>query len=280
MKTIHKLALARIAYKAVHAARTLTGQSDRCIATRDGVVYDLDLSEGIDFAIFLGNRFEPGTRNALRKLVKPTSTVLDIGANIGAHSLLLAQLVGDRGGVLSFEATDFAYRKLRRNLDLNPDLASRVTPFHCFLAEKDDKDVPDTIYSSWPLTEGEDLHAKHLGQPMPTETARALSIDGILKKIGNPRIQLVKIDVDGFETEVLRGATSLLTMNRPVFMMELSPYVLDERGSSLEELLACFAPHEYRFYHERTERRLPSSADELRKLVGDGESINVIARAD
>lgn len=280
MKTVYKLALARMAYRTIHTARTIAGQSDRCITTRDGVVYDLDLSEGIDFAIFLGNRFEPGTRNALRKLVKPSSLVLDIGANIGAHSLLLAQLVGPQGRVLCFEPTDFAYRKLQRNLDLNPGLASRVTPFHCFLAEKDDKDVPDAIYSSWPLTEGEDLHAKHLGQPMPTTKARARSIDGVLAEIGNPLVQLVKIDVDGFETEVLRGATSLLGISRPVFMMELSPYVLDERGSSLEELLACFAPHGYQFFHERTERQLPSTANQLRKLVGDGESINVIARIE
>ena len=278
MKTVHKLALARVAYKTIHAARAMTGLSDRCLATRDGVIYDLDLSEGIDFAIFLGNRFEPGTRNALRNLVEPSSLVLDIGANIGAHSLLLAQLVGPQGRVLSFEPTDFAFRKLCRNLDLNPDLALRVTPFHCFLAEKDDQDVPDAIYSSWPLVEGEDLHAKHLGQPMPTNKARARSIDGVLAEMGNPAVQLVKIDVDGFETEVLRGASSLLSVSRPIFMMELSPYVLDERGSSLEDLLACFAPHGYQFYHERTERRLPSSAKELRKLVGDGESINVIAR--
>ena len=60
-------------------------------------------------------------------------------------------------------------------------------------------------------------------------------------------VQLVKLDVDGFECDVLRGATKLLSEARPVFVMELAPYVLEERGTSLEELLALFAPHGYRF---------------------------------
>ncbi len=280
MKTVHKLALARVAYRMTHIARAVIGCSDRCITTRDDAMYDLDLSQGIDFAIFLGSMFERGTRNALRRLVKPSWFVLDIGANIGAHSLPLAQLVGPTGRVLSFEPTNYAYRKLQRNLALNPELAPRVTTYHCFLAGRDEAKVPTEIYSSWPLNKTDDLHAKHLGQAMPTEQASARSVDGVLAEIGNPKVQLVKLDVDGFETEVLRGAAALLRDSRPIFLMELSPYVLDERGSSLEELLACFAPHGYRFYDERNERPLPVGAADLRKLVGDGASINVIARAN
>ena len=278
MKTVNKIALARLAYRAIHVARAMAGYSDRCIVKRDGVIYDLDVSQGIDFAIYL-RMFERGTSNALKGLVKPASVVLDIGANIGVHTLLLAQLVGPSGRVLSFEPTDYAVQKLRRNLDLNCRLAERVTLFHCFLAAKDGGEVPDLIYSSWPLTESEGLHNKHLGLAMPTNAAPARSIDGILAELGGPSVQLVKIDVDGFESEVLRGATALLRDRRPIFMMELSPYVLDEHGSSLEELLTFFVPNGYHLFHERTGRQLPSGAAELRQLVRDGESMNVVARA-
>ena len=78
----------------------------------------------IDFAIYLGGMFERNTALALRKLVRPSSLVLDIGANIGAHTLRLANLVGSSGRVFAFEPTDFAYSKLQANLDLNPALAS------------------------------------------------------------------------------------------------------------------------------------------------------------
>jgi FkbM family methyltransferase len=278
MKTAQKIALAAIAYRAIHLARAMVGRSDRCIVKRDGLTFELDLSQGIDFAIYLG-MFERGTRSALQQLVKPSSVVLDIGANLGVHTLLLADLVGSSGRVLSFEPTEFAIQKLRRNLDLNPDLAERVTPFHFFLAASDGAEVPASIYSSWPLTESEGVHAKLGGLAMPTNAAAARSIDGVLAELGGPPVQLVKMDVDGFESEVLRGATALLRDSRPVFMMELSPYVLVEHGSSLEELVSFFVPNGYRFFHERTGRELPSAAAELRRLVGDGASMNIIARA-
>jgi FkbM family methyltransferase len=279
MRTANKIALARLAYRAIHVARAMGGYSDRCIVQRDGVNFDLDLSQGIDFAIYLAT-FERETKNALKGLVKPSSVVLDIGANIGIHTMLLAKLVGPSGRVLSFEATDYAVQKLRRNLDLNSQLAERVTLFHCFLAAKDGGDVPDSIYSSWPLTESKALHNKHLGLAMPTNTTYARSIDGILAELDGLSVQLVKIDVDGFECEVLRGATALLRDSRPIFMMELSPYVLEEHGSSLEELLSFFVPNGYRFFHERTGHQLPSAAAELHRLAGDGESMNVVARAN
>jgi hypothetical protein len=81
MKTAHKIGLARAAYRAIHFGRTIIDQSDRCVVTRAGLNYDLDLSQGIDFAIYLGI-FERSTRKALRKLVEPSALVLDIGANI------------------------------------------------------------------------------------------------------------------------------------------------------------------------------------------------------
>jgi FkbM family methyltransferase len=279
MKTTQKIAAARTIYHAVHAGRALLGRTDRQIATRDGVTYDLDLSQGIDFAIYLGNIYERQTRAALRRLVKPGSLVLDIGANIGAHTLSLAQLVGPAGRVLAFEPTDYAFRKLSRNLELNPKLAPRVTAHHCFLTGADAEPVPSGIYSSWPLAREAGLHAKHLGREMRTEAARARSVDSVLTEHPGRTVQLVKLDVDGFECDVLRGASRMLATMRPVFVMELAPYVLVERGASLEEMLSFFVPNGYQFFDERTDKPLPSTAPALLEMIGDGEGINVIARA-
>lgn len=278
MKTTHKIGAARAIYHVIHAGRTLLGRTDREIVVREGISYDLDLSQGIDFAIYLGGMFERGTAAALRKLTEPSALVLDIGANIGAHTLRLAQLVGPNGRVMAFEPTDFAFKKLKRNLDLNPELMSRVEAFHCFLTAADGSDVPNSIYSSWPLAAEAGLHAKHLGREMQTKSAQARSLDSILAERADRKVQLVKLDVDGFECDVLCGATSLLRETRPVFVMELAPYVLEERGAPLEHLLSYFIPNGYAFYDERTQKRLPSAVNELQRLVRDGESINVIAR--
>ena len=279
MKTTHKIAAARAIYHAIHAGRTLLGRTDHEIVVRDGVTYDLDLSQGIDFAIFLGNFYERQTKAALRNLVSPGTLVLDIGANIGAHTLHLAQLVGATGRVMAFEPTDFAFRKLSRNLGLNPSLASRVEAHHCFLTADDRANVPEAIYSSWPLARQAGLHAKHLGREMQTQAARARSLDSILSERADRKVQLVKLDVDGFECDVLRGATSMLRNMRPTFVMELAPYVLEERNTSLDELLSFFVPNGYAFYDERTQRPLPSSARELEGMIASGAGINAIAIA-
>jgi hypothetical protein len=124
------------------------------------------------------------------------------------------------------------------------------------------------------------LHAKHLGREMQTASARARSLDSILNELADRNVQLVKLDVDGFECGVLRGATALLRDMRPIFVMELAPYLLEERGSSLDELLSYFVANGYRFYDERTCKPLPLSARELQRMISDGESINAIARTD
>jgi FkbM family methyltransferase len=278
MKTTNKIAIARALHHFVRSGRGIAGRPDKGIFSRRGVVYELDLSQGIDFAIYLGGMFERSTAVALANLTEPSSLVLDIGANIGAHTLHLASLVGPKGRVMAFEPTDFAFRKLRRNLDLNPSLASRVEAFHCFLTASDGASVPNAIYSSWPLAVETGLHAKHLGREMQTESAQARSLDSILNERADRKVKLVKLDVDGFECDVLRGATAMLRDTRPTFVMELAPYVLEERGASLDQLLSYFIPNGYVFYDERTQKRLPSGAKELHRLVADGESMNVIAR--
>jgi FkbM family methyltransferase len=278
MKTSHKIGAARVLFHAVHFGRSLLGRTDRDVVVRDGITYDLDLSQGIDFAIYLGGIFERNTAIALSKLTEPSSLVLDIGANIGAHTLRLAKLVGPEGRVMAFEPTDFAFGKLRRNLDLNPSLASRVDASHCFLTGTDGTNVPRAIYSSWPLAVEAGLHAKHLGREMETKSAKARSLDSVLAERADRKVQLVKLDVDGFECDVLRGATAMLRDARPIIVMEFAPYVLVERGASLDELLSYLIPNGYNFYDERTQKRLPSGIKELQGLVADGESINVIAR--
>jgi FkbM family methyltransferase len=267
-----------MAHRVVKLGRKLVGKGDRCVVTRRGVKYDLDLSQGIDFALFL-NRYEPNTRAALTRLVKPGATVVDVGANIGAMALHLADRVGPSGRVFCFEPTDYAFTRFQRNIELNPQLAGRISAYQCFLSGTDDSAMPQEVYSAWPLETAENLHEKHLGQPMTTRQATSRSLDSVLAENGSGRVQLVKLDVDGFECDVLRGATKLLTDDKPIFVMELAPYCLDERGTSLEEMLSFFVPNGYRLYDEAKEQPLPTAAGELLAMIGDGASMNVIARA-
>jgi len=81
----------------------MAGKNNCVTVRRRGLMWSLDLSEGIDFSIYLLGAFERSTTITLEKLVKPGDVVFDLGANIGAHTVVLAQLVGGAGQVLAFE---------------------------------------------------------------------------------------------------------------------------------------------------------------------------------
>lgn len=278
MRTAQKIAAAKLAYRVIHGLRALGGRGDETVVTRHGIRYALDLAQGIDFAIYLFGQFEPATAAAYARHVRPGATVLDIGANIGAHSLRLAQQAGPGGRVIACEPTAYGRDKLRRTLALNPALAPRVELIQCFLGARDEAAVVDRIYARWPLAGGQELHKKHLGEAMPTAGAVTRRLDTLLAERGRPRVDFVKLDVDGYECEVLAGAGEMMARDRPVFVLELSPYVLEERGASLARLLDHFLPLGYRFYRERGEAPLPHSAADLARMIGDGSSINAIAR--
>jgi FkbM family methyltransferase len=244
---------------------------------RLGVRWNLDLREGIDFSIFLLGAFEPGTVRAYRRLVKSGDTVLDIGANVGAHTLPLADLAGATGRVIAFEPTAYAYGKLRANIALNPALASRILALQHMLMADDGAAVPRSLFSSWPLSGHGERHAKHKGQGMSTEGATATTLDRVVREIGLEKIDFIKIDVDGHELPVLRGAARSIDRFRPIILLELSPYVHEEEGYNFDDLIVFLAGRGYRFQDANSGRDLPADPARLRAIIPDGGGINAVA---
>jgi FkbM family methyltransferase len=279
MKTVHKIFLAKLLYIFTKFVRSLFGKSDIATVIRDGVKWRLDLKEGIDFAIYICGKFEPQTVRACAKLIQPGDVVLDIGANIGAHTLNLAKAVGKQGTVIAFEPTDYAYKKLVANVSLNPELANRIIHEQIILGRENIKDYKTKIYSSWTLTEEVDRHPKHLGVLKTTDGASQYRLDSYLEEKNISRIDFIKMDVDGYECEVLSGAELTLKHNKPIICLELSPYVLQERGASIEQLIGILIDNNYKLFSESSGKELPLIGSRLRSLIGDGAGINAIAIA-
>jgi len=278
VRTRQKILLARWLSAPIRLARRAVGLGEEVEVRRDGLRWRLDLDEGIDFAIYLLGRFEAGTVRAYQRLVGPGDVALDIGANIGAHSLHLARLVGDTGRVTCFEPTSYAYAKLRRNLALNSTLAGRVTAEQVMLTDPAHPEVEPFLFASWPLRAEESLHARHLGLARSTAGARATTLDRYLEEKGISRVDFVKLDVDGHECAVLGGASGLLRDAGPTILLEISPYQLEEAGSSVGELLELLGSSGYGLSHLSSGRPLPMAVAEMRALVPPGASINAIAR--
>jgi len=269
---------ARAAYHVVNLVRGPWRQK-RVEVTRDGLRWRLDLDEGIDFSIYLVGSFEPSVIRSYRRLVAPGDVALDIGANVGAHTLPLARAVGESGRVFAFEPTAWAFSKLRANLALNPAVGGRVTPEQAMLVAPGERSLPAAMYSSWPLSSGSELHPQHRGRLMSTDEARSVTLDEYLAGAGAERVDFVKLDVDGSEPAVLAGAAATIGRHRPAIVMEMAP-CLYEGTDGFDQIVDFLRGHRYRIEHLRTRQPLPTDADALRARVPDASSMNVLCQPE
>ena len=280
LKTKQKIALANLVQTAVLGVRHLFGKGPDVMVKRSNVEWDLDLREGIDFSIWLLGAFEPETVRCYRRIVKAGDVVLDIGANIGAHTLLFAQAVGAHGKVIAFEPTDYAFAKLSRNRLLNHSLAERVDCLQYMLVDTGIAGKPTPrLYSSWPLKEEAGLHEMHQGRLMTTSGAQARTLDSVILALGLDRVDCIKLDIDGFECGMMRGATEVLTRWQPTIIMELAPYALEEQGASLQELIQLLMKYGYALFDLSQSTLLTMDSERLQEQIPPGSSLNVIARA-
>ena len=280
LKTKQKIALASLAQTVVMGMRQLLGKGSNTQVVRSNAKWDLDLREGIDFSIWLLGSFEPETVRCYRRIVKAGDVVLDIGANIGAHSLFLAQAVGVQGKVIAFEPTDYAYAKLSKNCSLNPDLADRIHCLQYMLVDSEVAGRPTPgLYSSWPLKEETGLHELHQGKLMTTSGAQARTLDSVILEMGLDRVDCIKLDIDGFECGMMKGAGGVLNRWHPTIVMELAPYALEEQGASLHELIELLKKYGYALYDLSQDEPLVMDSEKLHERIPPGASLNVIARA-
>jgi FkbM family methyltransferase len=276
MKTRDKVFLANLARRVVLGAYRLFGLDVPTKVRRMGINWDLDLDEGIDFAIYLLRAHERRTIASYRKVVRPGDIVLDIGANIGSHTLPLAARVGASGRVVGVEPTKFAMDKLRRNLALNPEFSDIVVPVQAMLSNSTEGAPPVTLPSSWPLDQSGDVHPEMRSVEQSTVGAEMLTVDALVSRLELPSVDFIKLDVDGYEVAVLEGAENVLRTHAPRIVMELAEYTLVERGRSLDELLEMLVGHGYRIFDEGLKAELPRSLEALRPSMKKGESMNVV----
>lgn len=272
-----KIALARHLYRVVMVPRRLLGLGTQVRVRRRGILWDLDLREGIDLAIYLFGEFERSTVRAYSRMVRPGATVFDIGANIGAHTLPLARAVGPSGRVIAFEATAGAVAKLESNLALNPVLAPRVVTRQSFLCELGGRRPAHLVYASWPVDGraiAPETHPLHRGVPASTDGAACETLDHAWEALGCPPVTFVKLDVDGNEPAVLRGGARLLQQQRPIILTELAPYGHVERGEPADVLQRLLTDAGYRLYDMAGHVFASAGVSRLRA----GASTNVVAK--
>ncbi len=279
LSTRQKVTIARLLNRCVKLGRAAVGRPMHGQFRRGGLNWHLDLNEGIDFAIYLLGAFERDLLQTYQRLIQPGSTVLDIGANIGAHTLPLAKHVGPNGRVIAIEATDYAYAKLQKNLSLNPVLAAQTTLTQALLTASDNAPTETEIQSSWPLVDGEKTHDMTCGAAKSTAGAKTCTLDTLLSELSLQRVDWIKLDVDGHEITVLQGARKCLETYKPTIFMELAPYCYKDSSSDFADMVEILTSRGYDLFRLPSLTLLPHGAGLLVKneIPAEG-SINILAK--
>ncbi|MBX9924590.1 MAG: FkbM family methyltransferase [Rhabdochlamydiaceae bacterium] len=157
-----------------------------------------------------GNMWERNIAEVLKAYVKEGSIAIDVGGHVGTHTLTLSRLVGPKGAVHVFEPQIKLFPELVINMALNK--CSNVIAHRKALGSES---KIACMINSEAANEGmcHIYEASDMGQKVPMEKLDHLQLNNI---------SLIKMDVEGFEEEVLEGAKETITRNKPVMVIEIT----------------------------------------------------------
>jgi len=177
----------------------------------------------------------------LKSLVKSGDHVLDIGANFGAYTKVLSEIVGSKGSVRSFEPIPEMNAYLTSHLDKtgleNVKLESlAVTSF----TGKSFFHIPKFSHK------GENFYEAHLSDKGELEVS-TIKLDDLNF---SSKIAFVKCDVEGAELEVLRGGAKFLEEHKPILMLEINDSHQSENGKAIIQFLADYG-YQLKFFNSK-----------------------------
>lgn len=224
--------------------------SERLVTTDEGVRFRVDVGTLLGWSVRF--RIRDPSLDRLFGLMRPGMVVLDVGANIGFTALTAATRVGPNGRVFAFEPHPANYGTLVGNIKLNPDL--RIEAFNLGLG----RNPRDATMSEPTSRNPGGFHIQEGGTGVMVEID---TLDAVVAREGIGRVDVMKIDTEGFEREVLGGADGLLRESRPTIFIELGEAHLRVQGSSTVEVLTLLMDYGYELSEVGTGEPLPLTRD-------------------
>ncbi|WP_328702987.1 FkbM family methyltransferase [Arenibaculum pallidiluteum] len=227
-----------------------------CVALRKRPVFSLtregerlrvpsDLRYTSVSAFVLRDWSEPELRE-LHRFVRPGDVFVDVGANIGLYSLKAARLAGPTGRVVAVEPGRTAADLLEENLALNrhANVAAHVAVVRKALS---DRSGEATLHH---IAAGNDPQAFSLltdGSAPGAERVETTTLDALAAQLGLPRVDCVKIDVEGAEPLVIDGGREVLTRWRPTIIFEVNSAIALRQAGTADGAWTRLAALGYRF---------------------------------
>nr|WP_294860659.1 FkbM family methyltransferase [uncultured Fluviicola sp.] len=221
------------------------------------MMIDPSLDKGVELSLFQTGTYEKGTIQLLEKYLDSGSSFLDIGANIGLMSVIASKRVGETGTVYAVEANPNTVSILQTNIELNKCKNIELLP----IALSDTQGTA-LLFENWEVNRGGASLISQGSEEKGVEVKMG-RLDDLFDE-GTP-IHLVKIDVEGFEPQVLRGGMNWFRKQLPIFIIEVSEKREKEVGPSpLEVMELVQTIGNYRFYKQKGTKERRGKLIEIR----------------
>lgn len=229
-----------------------TGLAARLIRTRDGLLFLADPATLLGWKLLFFGGYEGEVRELFRAILPPGGTAVDVGANVGWHTLLMAKLVGREGAVVAFEPHPGLQRQLAFSMAMNR--LDNVRVQGCALSDRAGR---GGFYC--PDADGLGAGTGHLLGSAPGAEAIDVPVDlldNVWPTLGLQRLDLIKIDIEGWELPALRGARATIARFRPHVCFEFDGDYIGRCGAAESDYQSFFAELGYRVFNvERTGMR-------------------------
>lgn len=222
---------------------------------RYGINYHLDISDYQNWVLYFNSKADSSF--GVLPYVQKGNIILDVGGNIGQTAMMMALGAGESGHVYSFEPFPHTCSLFQNNLLLNPFLQKRVSIIKtAFGAE------PGTLkmYADCETNSGANRILPENMNADKTETVPVTTIDLFVQEKALPQLDFIKIDVEGFEMEVLKGAGNTLKKFKPRLFIEVDDNNLKNQGSGATQLSEFILSFGYTIYREGTQELFSAAA--------------------
>lgn len=219
-------------------------------------------------SLIIMGAWEPEETEVFLSLLQPHMTFLDVGAHVGYYTLLAAKRVAQ---VYAFEPDPESLALLLRSVQANGH--TNVGCFQKAVADKVGRARFHIDSEAW----GNSLSPKNVNHPVRLLDVETVSLDHLYASgaLGE-HIHLVKIDVQGAEEAVLRGAATILATCRPIVLMEVEPKRLRNMGTDPYRLLERLG-RDHSYDIRAIEGAQPDSVEDIVALAERESIIDVVA---
>jgi FkbM family methyltransferase len=191
---------------------------------------------GVGRPLYLGTGYEQAETTFIRREVKRGMVFVDVGANIGYYTLLASTLIGPEGMVLAFEPDPHNFDLLTRSVGINGLVNVRT-----FRAALGAEVGTATLYQSNVNYGGHALTQGAVASTVNRIKVDVYPFDELARRVGIARIDFVKIDVQGFESQVMNGMVEIMKASDQLTVLtEFWPHGIETSGTSPEDYFRFF----------------------------------------